>query len=906
MALLAKKASKKFPDNSAKQGKCATVQTGTGGLLGLWYPGKPLSAIPPVDMKEKLKLTRDDYKALLIVTVLALMVRFHDLRNPPNVVYEEAAMGGYVNRYMLGKFFLDIEPPLPGIIYYGLAWLARYKGTFHFRGQNETYIGGPFPYYFLRSFVATLGCLSVILTYATLKLAGLSRASAVLGATFVIFDNSLATEFRYFLPNPLLLFSISLSVFLWKKLEIQRNFSIQWFGYLFALSSSLGVTVSLRSSGVYTLMFLVLLNLYQVWWMGADVRISVKSLLSNVIVRLSFLIFIPIGVYVSVIMTHLIMTPKSGDGDTFMSPEFQSTLIHNERPAMPSNISYGSFITLRHMNSHSYLHSHDHYYPTGSFQQQVSLYGYRDLNNVWMVERIEANNTQPDDTKGLEQVVDGDYIKLKHIQTGRRLHSHNIKAPVSDVDWQHEVSSYGADGYPGDLNDLWRVEIVQDLSEVGLSTHYLQTIRSVFRLRHAATNCLLFSHHTKLPTWGYQQQEVTCSTLGKFHKSLWFVEMNFHPSDQSTQDFVNYRKPSLAEKFVEYIDAMKVAADNNELQPFWLAEGSKLPFLKRGMTYYFHHHRQVFVFGNWVIWYACVGAIGLYILLKLVTLALVQRGYKDKIENLSNVIVYDHHAGQFIFGWFVNFVPLLIKKKARIIEYLPSLYFSILAFAVIWEFILHQITRNLKNRNISTVCLLITVICAFMQYSHFVYGGRWILQDCLNLQKTYDKGYYCDIYFNSTREYDQYDQKNWVKYRYIPAPKEVVPPDNFVPRFEWNMTAPTGEMIDLVKIGIPKLDLNDVKVQEALQKQLDAKGITLTEFTERLKQKREQEYYQDQELDQIADRVIDEINSSPDQEGIDSEVSEQWARITPPPKMAESTTTITETQQGDEQVPSKQ
>jgi dolichyl-phosphate-mannose-protein mannosyltransferase len=900
MTLLAEKVSKQIPDKSIKRSKCAAVQTGTGGLLGLWYPGKPLSANPPIGIKEKLQLTREDYKALLIVMILALMARFHDLKNPPNVVFEEAAMGGYVNRYMFGKFFLDIEPPLPGIIYYGLAWFTRYKGTFPFRGQNETYIGGPFPYYFLRTFVATLGCLSVALTYATLKLTGLSRASAVLGSIFVIFDNSLATEFRYFLPNPLLIFSITLCVFLWKKLEIQRNFSIQWFGYLFALSSSLSVTVSLRSSGVYTLMFLVFLNLYQVWWMCADVRVSVKALLSNVIIRLSFLILIPIAVYVAVIMTHLILTPKSGDGDTFMSPEFQSTLIHNERPAMPSNISYGSFVTLRHMNSHSYLHSHDHYYPTGSFQQQVSLYGYRDLNNVWMVERIEDNKTQPE-TIGLQQVSDGDYIKLKHIQTGRRLHSHNIKAPVSDVDWQHEVSAYGADGYPGDLNDLWRVEIVQDLSEVGLSTHYLQTIRSVFRLRHASTNCLLFSHHTKLPKWGYQQQEVTCTTQGKLHKSLWFIEMNFNPKDDSTQDFVNYRKPTLAEKFVEYVDAMKVAADNNELQPFWQVESQKLPLLEKGMAYYFHHHRQVFVFGNWLIWYACIGAIVIYFIFKLFALVLVQRGHKDKIENLSNVISSDHHAGQFILGWFVTFCPLLIKKKARIVDYLPSLYFSILAFAVIWEFVLLQVTKKQRTRNISTVCLLIVVISVFMQYSHFVYGGRWTSQDCLKLQRTYDKGYHCDIYFNSIQEYDQYDQKNWVKYRYIPAPKEVVPPDNFVPRFEWNMTAPTGELLDLAKIGVPKLNLNDIRVQVAFQKQLDAKGITLSEFTERLKLNQEKEYSDDQEIDQIANEVIVQVNSEPDQEKIDSEVAEQWARITPPPKMAEATTTEeTETQQSEE------
>lgn len=164
--------------------------------------------------------------------------------------------------------------------------------------------------------------------------------------------------------------------------------------------------------------------------------------------------------------------------------------------------------------------------------------------------KLSGNDDDHRQNKTLEQVSNRSLLKLRHIRTNRRLPSHhNIKAPVSDVDWQLEVTAYGADGYPGDVNDVWILEIVSELSEAGQSTEVWQTIRSVVRLKHASTGCYLFSRLTKLPKWGYEQQ-VSCSTHGKFHKSLWFVETNYSPYDQSIEDFVNYRKPNLGEKFV--------------------------------------------------------------------------------------------------------------------------------------------------------------------------------------------------------------------------------------------------------------------------------------------------------------------------------------------------------------------
>ena len=124
-------------------------------------------------------------------------------------------------------------------------------------------------------------------------------------------------------------------------------------------------------------------------------------------------------------------------------------------------------------------------------------------------------------------------IRLVHVETEKRLHSHDYRPPISDVDFQNEASAYGAPGFLGDANDNWIVEVVEgDHSDVE-SWKRLRTIRTHFRLRHALTGCYLFSHKVKLPEWGFEQQEVTCNKQAVKPNSLWYIETNRHPQCKS-------------------------------------------------------------------------------------------------------------------------------------------------------------------------------------------------------------------------------------------------------------------------------------------------------------------------------------------------------------------------------------
>lgn len=190
-----------------------------------------------------------------------------------------------------------------------------------------------------------------------------------------------------------------------------------------------------------------------------------------------------------------------------------------------------------------YLHSHSHNYPGGSgrtrlsvnwsqsrltfhSEQQITLYPHRDENNVWRILNATTDDYPQYDygAQPIEYIKDGSRIKLRHISTDKALHSHEVRPPVSDVDFQNEVSGYGMTGFTGDLNDDWVVVIVKgDKNDKG-SDKRLRTLRTHFRLRHLNTGCYLFSHKVKLPEWGFEQQEVTCNKNAVKANSLWYIE----------------------------------------------------------------------------------------------------------------------------------------------------------------------------------------------------------------------------------------------------------------------------------------------------------------------------------------------------------------------------------------------
>jgi len=165
-----------------------------------------------------------------------------------------------------------------------------------------------------------------------------------------------------------------------------------------------------------------------------------------------------------------------------------------------------------------------------SSEQQITLYPHRDNNNDWRIYNVTDEGLPEFDyvNSPIHYITPRMRIKLRHLTTEKHLHSHDIRPPVSDVDFQNEVSAYGMPGFTGDANDDWFVEIERGDKRDKESYKRLRTLRTVFRLRHALTGCYLFSHKVKLPDWGYEQQEVTCNKNSPKENSLWYIETAMH------------------------------------------------------------------------------------------------------------------------------------------------------------------------------------------------------------------------------------------------------------------------------------------------------------------------------------------------------------------------------------------
>ena len=165
-------------------------------------------------------------------------------------------------------------------------------------------------------------------------------------------------------------------------------------------------------------------------------------------------------------------------------------------------------------------------------EQQITLYPHQDSNNHWMIVNATEGGTSfsvDHSNAPFVHITSHMRIRLHHIMTEKRLHSHDVRPPVSEVDFQNEVSAYGFPGFLGDANDDWALEIEEGDKRDRESSKRLRTLHTKFRLRHLLTGCYLFSHKIKLPEWGFEQQEVTCNKNAVRDNSLWYIETNTHP-----------------------------------------------------------------------------------------------------------------------------------------------------------------------------------------------------------------------------------------------------------------------------------------------------------------------------------------------------------------------------------------
>ncbi|ORY60622.1 glycosyltransferase family 39 protein [Pseudomassariella vexata] len=718
-----------------------------------------------------------DYQVMAVLTVLGAIVRLFRIYQPTSVVFDEVHFGGFASKYIKGRFFMDVHPPLAKMLIALFGWLAGFNGDFDFKDIGKDYLEPGVPYVAMRLFPAVCGILLVPAMFLTLKAVGCRTATAALGASLIIFENGLLTQARLILLDSPLVLATGFTALAFSSFTNQHElgpdkaFSASWWFWLVMTGLGLGITVSIKWVGFFTIAWVGLLTLVQLWVLLGDTKtVTIRIFAKHFMARTFCLIIIPTTFYMAMFAIHFLCLVNPGDGDGFMSSEFQATLNNKGMRDVPVDVAFGSRVTIRHVNTQGgYLHSHPLMYPGGSQQQQITLYPHKDDNNIWLLE----NQTQPLDHSGVEingteawdnlpepvYIKNGDVIRLYHQPTDRRLHSHDVRPPVTEADWQNEVSAYGYEGFPGDANDLFRIEIIKKQSIGSLGKERLRTIQTKFKLVHIMTGCVLFSHKVKLPEWASEQQEVTCAKGGTLPNSVWYVEYNEHPQLGDNAEKVNYVHPGFLGKFWELQKVMWRTNAGLVESHAWDSRPDSWPILRRGINFWGKNHRQIYLIGNPVVWWSSSLAVIVYVLFKGIAVLRWQRSCNDYANPTFKR--FDYEIGSSVLGWALHYFPFyLMQRQLFLHHYFPALFFAVMAFSQIYDFATARLpVRSVRENPIinksGAVAILALSAIVFALLSPLSYGNAWTKAECnrVKLFETWD--WDCNNFLES---YDAYDK----------------------------------------------------------------------------------------------------------------------------------------------------
>jgi dolichyl-phosphate-mannose-protein mannosyltransferase len=251
------------------------------------------------------------YPEAWLLTIVALVTRLWQLHLPPAVVFDEVYFRTFAGNYLDGHYFFDIHPPLVKLILAGLANLLHIEPAQLAGGDPAAVI--------LRVVPALAGAALVPLIYIIIRQFGMGRRVATIGALLILLDNALLVESRFILMDSLLLLAGFGALSSYLALRRRRGW-VRWL-WVIAIAVLLGILVTIKWSG------LAVAGLIATIWLvdGVLKHIDWRRLLGEA----GTVLLIVTIIYIGSFMIHFSLLTKSGEGDAFMSPKFQSLLQGN-------------------------------------------------------------------------------------------------------------------------------------------------------------------------------------------------------------------------------------------------------------------------------------------------------------------------------------------------------------------------------------------------------------------------------------------------------------------------------------------------------------------------------------------------------------------------------------------------
>lgn len=678
----------------------------------------------------------------LILTGLSFGTRMWQLTTPKHVVFDEVHFGQFTNFFMRNQFFFDVHPPLGKLMFALTAYFTGYDGQFSFADIGQELGDYEYHVWYFRFVAALLGSLVVPVVYQIIIELGCSHWAAALGGFLATFDNMFVVHSRLIMLDGLLLFFSAASLLCYLKFhkESKRPFTRNWWIWLVLTGIVLMGAYSTKYTGVFTFLTVGFLTGRDLWKLIGDHKLPSKELTKHVVSRAACLVVFPGILYLLQFYIMFAVLRKSGPHDDMMSSAFQASLeggLAKITHGQADEVAYGSQVTLRNtFGKQCWLHSHEATYPVkypdgrgSSAQQQVTCYGFKDVNNWWIIKDPKNESLAIDFPP--RPVHNGDIIQIVHGVTGRALNSHDVAAPLNPSN--QEVSCYIDYNISMAAQNLWKVEIINPDS-----SNVWKTIHSQVRLIHVNTSQAVKISGMELPDWGFHQLEVCTDKSIKQTNTIWNVEEHqqniTYPEGQGPKDVAKkteqlekaFKPMPFLSKFWEM--QLKMLESKKELsnEHTFGSRPSWWPLMRRGVAYWIakENNAQVFCIGNPFVWWTTTLSLPVYFGLLVFYLLRRRRKVHDLSEDSWRQFVFCGEA--VVVGYFLHFVTFFPMERTLFIHhYLPALLFKIILLPVLLQHVYKEIFRFKALQWMLYACcgfLVFIVLCGFQVFSPFTYG----------------------------------------------------------------------------------------------------------------------------------------------------------------------------------------
>ena len=503
-----------------------------------------------------------------------------------------------------------------------MGWFVGYDGHFLFDNIGDSYISNNVPYVAFRALPALLGAFTVPVTYLIMWESGYSLPACIMSAGLVLFDNAHIGQTRLILLDATLVFAMSVSVLCYVRFYKLRHdpFSRKWWKWLLLTGVAMSCVISTKYVGVFTFFTIGSAVAIDLWGLFDINRkqgaLTLLEFTKHFMARLFGLLFVPFFFYLFWFQVHFAILSRSGPGDDFMSPEFQSTLADNAMTASSTGIQYYDSIAIRHKETKTYLHSHPDRYPlryddgrVSSQGQQVTGYPFNDTNNHW---QILPAKLFPEDEQSGHPVKNSELVRLRHIVTDTYLLTHDVASPYYPTNQEYTTVSLN-DAYGDRQNDtLFEIKI-----EGGKAGQEFKSMSGQFKLVHFPTRVAMWTHTTPLPDWAYKQAEINGNKNIQQSSNIWYVdEIPSIPADSPrlVRESKKVKHVPFLKKYFELQRA--IFFHNNALTSShpYASQPFQWPFLLRGVSFWTQNdtRQQIYFLGNPIGWWIASSVLAVF------------------------------------------------------------------------------------------------------------------------------------------------------------------------------------------------------------------------------------------------------------------------------------------------------